>query len=243
MNKGGANIAAAIEQAEGLAIAAYLTAGFPSVRTFLEAASQLSREADVVEIGIPFSDPIADGPTIQRASAAALAGGVRLEDALAAALRVSSNAPAVLMSYLNPILARGVVRFAELAAAAKVAGVIIPDLPLEESTEIELIMNGFDIALIQLVSPITPQLRVQRICQQTDGFVYAVATTGVTGGTTVTNTRLIEYLDRVRSVAVTPVMAGFGIRTASQAAALSAHVDGIVVGSALVEVLEQDDDP
>jgi len=198
----------------------------------------------VVEIGVPFTDPMADGVTIQRASLAALAQGVSLRWILTelAAMR-DIKAPLVLMSYLNPLLSFGFGRLAQEAANAGVAGFIVPDLPLDESQELRAALDVQEIALVQMVTPVTEPERLQQLCAGSQGFVYAVTMTGTTGKSVAVPDEVIRYLDSVRANAAVPVCAGFGIRSRAQVERLRGHVDGVVIGSALVEVLERGEDP
>lgn len=240
-------IAAAIRTASRdarLALVAYLTAGFPTRERFAEHVHALAQGADVLEIGVPFTDPMADGVTVQRASHAALAQGVTLEwilGELAAMPRVP--VPVLLMSYLNPLLAFGADRLPAAAARAGVSGFIVPDLPFDESSPMRDSLAGEGLALVQMATPVTRPERLARLCDASEGFVYAVTMTGTTGKSVSVPPQTLEYLDRVRSRSRLPVCAGFGIRTAEQVARLRGHVDGVVIGSALVEVLERGDDP
>ena len=226
------------------ALVAYLTAGYPRREKFREHVRALAAAADVVEIGVPFTDPMADGMTIQRASLAALAQGVSLKWILAelAAMR-DISAPLILMSYLNPLLAFGIGRLAQAAADAGVAGFIVPDLPLDESEELHTALDERRIALVQMVTPVTEPQRLKQLCAGSQGFVYAVTMTGTTGKSVAVPDEVISYLDNVRANAAVPVCAGFGIRSREQVERLRGHVDGVVVGSALVEVLERGEDP
>ena len=226
------------------ALVAYITAGFPSRERFSEHLRTLAAAADVIEVGVPFTDPMADGVTIQRASLAALAQGVSLAWILEelAPLR-GLGPPLLLMSYLNPLLAFGVGRLAESAAAAGVAGFIVPDLPLDESSELRAALDERQIALVQMVTPVTEPPRLAQLCAASEGFVYAVTMTGTTGRNVAVPAQVLAYLDRVRAIAKRPVCAGFGIRSREQVERLRGHVDGVVVGSALVEVLERGEDP
>ena len=227
------------------AIVAYLTAGFPSRARFRDDLARVAAAADVVEIGVPFSDPMADGMTIQRASHAALAQGVTLAWILdeLAALAPRPRAPLLLMSYLNPLLAYGLERLPRASRTAGVAGVIVPDLPYEECADLKRALEAEGVGLVQMVTPVTPAPRLAMLCAAAQGFVYAVTMTGTTGKTVAVPDEVLEYLARVRAVAQIPVCAGFGIRSREQVERLRGHVDGVVVGSALVEVLERGADP
>ena len=226
------------------ALIAYLTAGFPKRETFAAQLEAIAAAADVVEIGVPFTDPMADGVTIQRASLAALAQGVTLRWILAEVARLGElRAPLLLMSYLNPLLAFGVGELAGSAARAGVAGFIVPDLPLDESSELAAALGARGIALVQMVTPVTEPQRLEALCAGSQGFVYAVTMTGTTGRNVAVPDEVIAYLERVRASSPLPVCAGFGIRSRAQVERLRGHVDGVVVGSALVEVLERGEDP
>jgi tryptophan synthase alpha chain len=231
------------------ALVAFLTAGYPSKNQFREHLQAVAAGADVVEIGVPFTDPMADGVTIQRSSQAALAQGVSLRWILAELeARVHEGvarvkAPLVLMSYLNPLLAFGLDRLAAAAARAHVSGFIVPDLPLDEGKELRRALDAQGIAMIQMVTPVTKPERLKQLCDSSQGFVYAVTMTGTTGKNVAIPAEVMDYLDRVRALTQTPVCAGFGIRSREQVQLLRGHVDGVVVGSALVEVLERGDNP
>jgi len=226
------------------ALVAYITAGFPSRERFREHLRAVADAADVIEVGVPFTDPMADGVTIQRASLAALAQGASLAWILEelAALR-GIGPPLLLMSYLNPLLAFGIGRLAASAAASGVAGFIVPDLPLDESSELRAALDEGKLALVQMVTPVTGAERLAQLCAGSEGFVYAVTMTGTTGRNVAVPAEVLAYLDRVRAIAALPVCAGFGIRSREQVERLRGHVDGVVVGSALVEVLERGEDP
>ena len=226
------------------ALIAYLTAGFPQRERFREHVRALAAGADVLEVGVPFTDPMADGVTIQRASQVALAQGVTLRWILAELAALGDvGAPLLLMSYLNPLLAFGVGALAAAAAQAGVAGFIVPDLPLDESHELHEALAARQLALVQMVTPVTEPQRLQQLCARSQGFVYAVTMTGTTGRSVAVPDAVLAYLDRVRAASPLPVCAGFGIRSREQVARLAGHVDGVVVGSALVEVLERGGDP
>jgi len=225
------------------ALVAYLTAGFPARATFREQLRALDSAADVIEVGVPFTDPMADGVTIQRASLAALKQGVTLKWILAELAALDGvRAPLLLMSYLNPLLAFGVETLALQAARAGVAGFIVPDLPLDESSELHAALSAQRLALVQMVTPVTRPQRLAQLCSGSQGFVYAVTMTGTTGRRVEVPAEVLGYLDRVRALARVPVCAGFGIRSREQVLRLKGHVDGVVVGSALVEVMERGED-
>jgi tryptophan synthase alpha chain len=226
------------------ALIGFLTAGFPSRRAFKDNLARIAAACDVVEVGVPFSDPMADGSTIQRASFIALSDGVTLPwilEELAEAER--GAAPILLMSYLNPLLAFGLERLSRSAAQAGVAGFIVPDLPFEESSDLKGALDREGLALVQMVTPVTPESRLKMLCGAAQGFVYAVTMTGTTGKSAEVPDEVLAYMDRVKRCSTVPVCAGFGIRSRAQVARFAAHVDGVVVGSALVEVLERGEDP
>jgi tryptophan synthase alpha chain len=241
------SISAAIRAAKSRgepALVAYLTAGFPSRDSFTQHVQAIAEAADVVEIGVPFTDPMADGITIQRASHAALAQGVSLRWILAQLEAMPrAKAPLLLMSYLNPLLAVGEEALAAAAARAGVAGFIVPDLPFDESAELRAALQTQGLALVQMVTPVTRPQRLQEICASSQGFVYAVTMTGTTGKNVSVPAEVTHYLDGVRARSPVPVCAGFGIRGREQLDLLRDHVDGVVIGSALVEVLERGGDP
>jgi len=227
------------------AVVGFMTGGFPDRAGFRANLAAIGGAADVVEIGVPFTDPMADGMTIQRASYAALQGGFTLPWLLGELeqMQPRPRAPLLLMSYLNPLLAYGLDRLPEAAARAGVAGFIIPDLPYEESADMRVALDRVGLALVQMVTPVTPAERLKMLCEASQGFVYAVTMTGTTGRNVAVPDDVLEYMDRVRAVSPVPVCAGFGIRSADQVARFRNHVDGVVVGSALVEVLERREDP
>jgi tryptophan synthase alpha chain len=222
----------------------FITAGYPEPKDFIETLRAVADAGDVVELGIPFSDPMADGMTIQRSSFEALQKGVSLKwifEQLDAADGI--DAPLVMMSYLNPLLAFGYDKLAERALAAGVCGFIVPDLPFEESADLRAALEAKGLGLIQLVTPATPDARLKTLCEASRGFVYAVTITGITGGGDGLPADLATYLDKVTNVSPLPVCAGFGIRATADVRAVGAHAAGAIVGSALVEVLERGKDP
>jgi tryptophan synthase alpha chain len=225
------------------ALVAFITAGYPSREKFREHLRAVAAGADVVEIGVPFTDPMADGVTIQRSSLAALAQGVTLRWILTELEAMPPlKTPLLLMSYLNPLLAFGIKRLAEAAAKAGVAGFIVPDLPLDESQELRAALDEHQLALVQMVTPVTKPERLKALCAGSQGFVYAVTMTGTTGKNVAVPAEVTKYLDRARELSSVPVCAGFGIRSREQVELLRGHVDGVVIGSALVEVLERGED-
>ena len=239
-------VAAAIRAAndEGRpALVPFITAGYPEPANFIETLKDIAGVGDVVEIGIPFSDPMADGMTIQRSSFEALKKGVSLKwifDQLDDAGEI--GAPLVMMSYLNPLLAFGYEKLARRASETGVCAFIVPDLPFEESQELRAALDAGGLGLVQLVTPATPDDRLRTLADASRGFVYAVTITGITGGDTGLPPDLADYLDKVAASSSLPVCAGFGIREANDVANVGKHAQGAIVGSALVEVLERGDD-
>ncbi len=238
-----AAIAAANESSRP-ALVPFITAGYPEPGEFINTLKAVASVGDVVEIGVPFSDPMADGMTIQRSSHAALSEGVNLEW-IFSELEMAGvlHTPLVMMSYLNPLLAFGFDRLAERARATGVGAFIVPDLPFEECAELRAALEAQGLGLIQLVTPATPRERLATLCEASRGFVYAVTITGITGGSTGLPADLADYLDGVMEVSDLPVCAGFGIRNAADVANVGRHASGAIVGSALVEVLEEDRSP
>lgn len=227
------------------ALVPFITAGYPEPEDFIATLKDVAAVGDVVELGIPFSDPMADGMTIQRSSFIALQKGVSLKwifEQLDSA-KGEIDAPLVMMSYLNPLLAFGYDALATRALAAGVCGFIVPDLPYEESEDIRVALEAKGLGLIQLVTPATPDARLKTLCEASRGFVYAVTITGITGGDAGLPADLAAYLDKVASFSSIPVCAGFGIRATEDVAAVGKHAAGAIVGSALVEVLERGEDP
>lgn len=239
-------ISASLERAPGdTALVAFITAGYPAPAAFLDTLRRISGACEAVEIGVPFSDPMADGVTIQRSSEAAIKHGVSLRWILEqlASRDFDLAAPVLLMSYLNPLLAYGYERLASRASEVGVSGFMVPDLPLEECAPLQTALHARGLGLVQFVTPATPAGRLEALCAASDGFVYAVTRTGITGGQTGMPSELASYLDRVKAASRLPVCAGFGVRTADHVELIGQHADGVIVGSALVEVLERGENP
>lgn len=236
--------ALARKRGEAPSLVAFLTAGYPEPSEFLNVLRAVASAADAVEIGVPFSDPMADGVTIQRSSQHAIERGVSLEWILNELARRDFDlpAPVLLMSYLNPLLAFGFDALAARAAEVGVSGIIGPDLPHEEAGPLRAALQPHGLALVQLVTPATPPERLRTLCAASEGFVYAVTRAGITGSAALP-ADLADYLARVKKATDLPVCAGFGVRRADQVALIARHADGVIVGSALVEVLERREDP
>ncbi len=232
----------AIKASGDKALIPFFTAGYPDEDTFLNllgAATSLG--CSVIEIGIPFSDPMADGPVIQATSQKALAAGMTLNHAIELVATASAENPAayVFMSYINPIMQMGFAEFSRRAAAAGVAGLIIPDLPVEEAGEIrETLANG-GITLVELLAPTSGQTRISQISRKADGFLYLVSITGVTGVKSAEANALTDFIALVKSETDTPLYVGFGVATPAQAADISQLADGVIIGSALIKIINE----
>jgi tryptophan synthase alpha chain len=237
-------VAAALTKRAEPTLIAYVTAGYPEPKTFLDLLRDVSGAADAIEIGVPFSDPMADGITIQRASRVAIERGVTLRWIFTELARRDFElaSPVLLMTYLNPLLAYGYEALAARAAEVGVAGFIVPDLPYEERGPLAAALDRPGLALVQLVTPATPPERLRMICAGSQGFVYAVTKTGITGAGAALPAELATYLDSVKRASRLPVCAGFGVRDAAHVQSIGAHADGVIVGSALVEALERGED-
>jgi len=231
----------AVRAANRAALIAYLTAGFPDRAQSAEVIrAAAGAGVDILELGIPFSDPLADGPMIQRASHRALEGGMSVAGALTLLRDARPRIPVILFSYLNPILAFGPDRFLREARAAGAAGVLIVDLPAGSDAELERTLAGGGVDLIRLVAPTTPADRLERVLRDASGFVYLVSRLGVTGARDQLAEGLAASIRRVRKATALPIAVGFGISTPDQAAAVARLADGVVVGSAVVGALEAD---
>jgi tryptophan synthase alpha chain len=238
-------LAARLRASGDVKLVPYLMAGFPDCRASVELGRLYARAGvGAIEVGIPFSDPLADGPVIQRAGKQALEGGMTVAGALDVADEVAAEGtPVVLMTYLNPVLAYGVPRFATDAAAAGVAAVIVPDLPVEESAGVVEPLHELGVETVFLVGPASSEERLARTCKESRGFVYCVTVTGVTGARRELDPGLQELLDRVRAHCRLPVAAGFGISRPDHIRALRGHADAAVVASALLGEIQAGRDP
>ncbi len=225
------------------ALVAYLTCGDPDLGATREIAlAAIEAGAEVIELGVPFSDPVADGPVIQRASERALRQGTTLADVLGLARelrRAKPRAGLIVFSYFNPVLRMGLERFAEVAAKAGVDGALITDLTVEEAGDYLGVMRKRKLATVFLAAPTSTDARLKRIAQASSGFVYAVSRTGVTGARRELSGDARDLVRRLRKFTRLPIAVGFGISTAEQFAEAGAFADGVVVGSALVEIVER----
>jgi tryptophan synthase alpha chain len=232
-----------LRERDEMALVPYLVAGYP---TLDESLSQLQRiaasGADLVELGVPFSDPIADGPTIQQAAVRALQGGARLSRILQGIDRLRLPVPVILMSYLNPLLAHGRDEVLADMEAVGVSGLIVPDLPLEEATPWRESARRHGIDLVLLIAPTTSDERAREIAARSDGFVYYVSVTGTTGARESLSPQLLPSLSRLRERIDTPLAVGFGISEPEQVRSLRGRADGAVVGSRIVEAIRQGED-
>jgi len=229
--------------ADRKALILYLTVGFPDPEAALELVPLLrSLGCDMVELGIPFSDPLADGVTIQEASYSALKQGVTPEFCLrlAARLRERVDIPLVFMTYYNPVLAFGLEPFCRECARAGVDGIIVPDLPPEEGAELEGLSQKYGLDLVYLLAPNSPERRIELVCRRSRGFVYLVSVTGVTGPREALSPELEEFVLRVRYRTSLPLAVGFGIASPEQAGRAAALADGVIVGSKVLQLIKED---
>ena len=238
---------AALKANQRKALVPFITAGDPSLEATVPVMHALAEAgADVIELGVPFSDPMADGPTIQRSSERALARGAGLSyvfDCVRTFRERDPETPVVLMGYLNPVEIRGAERFAREAVAAGVDGVLLVDLPPEEAGEFRTAFAAHGLALILLAAPTTSDERLQLLCDQAAGYLYYVSFAGVTGADRLDTGAATERLHAIRTRSRVPVAAGFGIKDAASAVAMAREADGVVVGSALVAALDGAADP
>lgn len=223
----------------------YFPLGYPDLETSIDVIEALAKNgADLIEVGISFSDPLADGPVIQKATQIALEHGVTVKKSLAAVAELRKRGvtiPLVMMGYFNPMLAYGLEKFVQDARQAGVDGFIIPDLPLEEAGEFQALVG--DMPLIQMLAPTSPNERMESIARNAKGFIYLVSVTGVTGARTVISDGLGDLIQRVREHTSVPVCVGFGIGTPEQAKQVGALADGVIVGSACVKTIGESETP
>lgn len=248
---GAAQLAAAFERLRPrreLAFMPYQTAGYPSLAASLDNLATLEQlGADILELGAPFSDPMADGPTIQFSSQSALATGVSLRQTLTALTQRAFTSPLVLMSYLNPLWAlagratTGLDALFARCAESRIAGVIIPDLPLDEADEWLNAARRYGLALIFLLAPTSSEARIAAVAERSDAFIYAVSLTGVTGARGALSAALPAFLERIRRISDKPVVVGFGIAAAEQIRELRGRADGVVVASRIIEAMRRNE--
>jgi len=226
------------------ALIPYVTVGYPSLEATLKVVPLLaSSGCDIVELGIPFSDPLADGATIQKASFRALQNGVTPKLCLEAAKELNQKVdiPLVFMTYFNPVFSYGLEEFCSACASSGIDGLIIPDLPPEEGSELEAITQRQDIDLIYLLAPTTTEERIRLVAERSRGFIYLVSVTGVTGVRDNLPPGLESFVARVRKTATQPLCVGFGISTPEQARRIARIADGVIVGSRIIQLMETDD--
>jgi tryptophan synthase alpha chain len=222
------------------ALMPYLMGGFPDLESSI-AVGQACADAgaNLIELGVPFSDPLADGPVIHAAATRALAAGATLQGVLRVCEAIAPRLPVVLMVYANTVLRQGVDGFADLAAAAGAAGLIVPDIPHDEADELRAACDERGLALVPLTAPNTPPERLKSIAAVARGFVYTVSLTGVTGERGDLPPELGDTVDRVRAAAAVPVAVGFGISTGEQASMVADIADGVIVGSRIVRAADE----
>lgn len=232
------------KQAGNKAFVPYIMAGDGGLATLKPTILKLqAMGVTAIEVGIPFTDPVADGPTIEQAGERALAEGVTLRKVLdeLASFREEITVPLVVMTYFNPVLAYGLEAFAVACAASGVKGLIVPDVPLEESAILREALNPYGVDIVQLVSLTSPSARITKIAAASQGFVYAVTVNGITGARSTFANDLAEHFARLRDASDIPVLAGFGISTPEQVVSMGALGDGVIVGSAIVTALHEGD--
>jgi tryptophan synthase alpha chain len=238
---------AALKEQGRAALMPYFTLGYPTAEQSLAVVEALANSgADLIELGVPFSDPLADGPTIQHSTQVALDQGMNVRRCLELVAQIRARGveqPLLLMGYINPLLAYGVDRYTENVRAAGADGLIIPDLPMEEAETVEAACRANGLALVYLVSPASPPERIAALARRTSGFLYLVSLTGVTGERTSLSSGLGEFVERVRAVAACPLAVGFGISTPQQAQAVARLADGVIIGSALISAAGKAEDP
>jgi tryptophan synthase alpha chain len=225
------------------ALIAYITAGYPDPKSTVKIARTLAEGGcDIIELGIPFSDPLADGATIQKASYHALKQGVTPDTCLeiAAKIRKRIPTPLVFMTYYNPILNYGLKEFCNQCIKAGINGMIVPDLPPEEGLELEKITKKAGLDLIYLLAPTSTESRINIVASSSRGFIYLVSLTGVTGARDTLSPELAEFVGRVREIASLPLCVGFGISNAEQARQAASLADGVIIGSKLIQLIEED---
>lgn len=225
------------------ALIAYITTGYPDLDTTLKVVPLLAETGcDLIELGIPFSDPLADGVTIQNASHRALQNGINVIKCLETAGKLAYivKIPLVFMTYYNPVMHYGLERFCKDASEAGVGGLIVPDLPPEEGDELEQCTSKHDIDLVYLLAPNSTEERIRLVATRARGFIYLVSLTGVTGARNSLSEDLPLFIQRVRKYARQPLCVGFGISNPEQAAQVALHADGVIIGSKIIQLMETD---
>jgi tryptophan synthase alpha chain len=239
--KGSERLQMAFPEGRRVALVPYLTAGYPTLEGAYEVGeTYIEAGADVVEIGVPFSDPLADGPTIQDTTTRALRNGADLDYCLELASHFADRIPIVLSVYYNNVFARGAKRFLDDAARAGVSGLVIPDLPIDEALDFREMAAERGMAICPLAAPTTDDVRLARITEAASGFVYCVSVAGVTGAREKLPPGAIELLRRVRAQVSVPVALGFGISSAEAAVEAGAEADGVIIGSKLMQLVTEE---
>ena len=237
------HLSSAFSQPGHKALIAYVTIGYPSIEATLEVVPLLaSMGCDIVELGIPFSDPLADGATIQKASFCALENGVTPQLCLETAKQLSQMVaiPLVFMTYFNPVFSYGLEEFCSACTRSGINGLIIPDLPPGEGSALEVITRRQGIDLVYLLAPTSTEERIQLVAEKSRGFIYLVSVAGVTGAREGLPMDLEAFVARVRKVAAQPLCVGFGISTPEQAGQVARIADGVIVGSRIIQLMETD---
>jgi tryptophan synthase alpha chain len=232
-------------QSDHTALITYITVGYPSIEATLKVVPLLADSGcDIVELGIPFSDPLSDGVTIQKASFYALKNGVTTKMCLETARELSRlvKIPLVFMTYFNPVFCYSLEKFCSASARSGINGLIIPDLPPDESSQLEAISRRQGLDLIYLLAPTSTEDRIRLVAERSSGFIYLVSVTGVTGARDSLPSDLDKFVTKVRKVAAQPLCVGFGISTPEQASQLAKIADGVIVGSRVIQLMEIDDD-
>ncbi len=225
------------------ALIIYLTAGYPSLKQSMDCVLTVANSgADLIEIGVPFSDPVADGPIIQYSSQAALSNGITLHDIINSVREIKVSTPLVMMSYLNPIIAYGKEKFFKTVQNTGISGLIIPDIPIEESSEWVSLSKRYSIDVIFLIAPTTSDERIRVIVQESSGFIYCVTVTGTTGVREKLPPDLLKFVRSVRQLTDKPIAVGFGVSTAEQIQLLNKDVDGVIIGSRVIEAVRKRED-
>lgn len=229
-----------LKEKNEIAFIPYMTAGFPDMKKSMENIKIISEAgADIIEVGIPFSDPVADGPTIQYSSNEALKNGASLSSILENLEEIKNHTPLVIMSYLNPVLAYGLEQLFRDMKKIGISGIIIPDIPVEESDEIISLSRKYDIPAVFLVAPTTPDERMKIIAEKSGGFIYCVSLTGTTGTRDSLSSHVIDFIRKVRKQTDKPLAVGFGISTTRQIEKLRNSVNGVIMGSRLIEAVKK----
>ena len=230
------------QERQTAALMPYFTLGYPDIDTSLDIIESIAVNSDLLELGIPFSDPIADGPTIQHSTQVALENGVTVAGCMEMVAKLRQRdvtTPACFMGYYNPIIAYGLERFVEDARSAGIQGLIVPDLPPEEATDLVDYATRAGLAYIYFLAPTSNQTRIEQVTAQATGFIYMVSLTGVTGARSSLQGDLAPFIGRVRAHTDVPLAVGFGISTPEQAASVGAAADGVIIGSALVNAVDE----